>query len=168
MRCKDVHTRLLDYAEGNLSEEEREQVSRHLQECEACSKLYPDMKEAWQMAREENIPHQPFFYTRVRQRLEEERNRGVPASRPAFRTLLQPALFFLVLGLGIAIGIQLGKGVGPRGTITASNQQGDYLESYAQDQYWNGFQIESLEQEFFFTDSVDLSNSLNQQDNSYE
>lgn len=168
MKCKNVHTRLLDYSEGSLSHEEMEQVAWHLDSCEECRALLAKMQQAWKMAGEERIPYQPFFYTRVRQRMANQSRPAGSRVRYLARTAMQPALFFVVLGLGIAIGIQLGKGIGSQQTAQVKNQQNEYLEAYAENQFWNGFQLESLEQELFFADTVSITRSLNKQEDSHE
>lgn len=168
MKCKLVHTRLLNFSEGTLPQGEMEQVKRHLDQCESCRQLYHQIQASWKMAGEERIPYQPFFYTRVRQRMANQSQPAGSRVRHLARTAVQPALFFVVLGLGIAIGIQLGKGLGPQQTAQAETQQNNYLEAYAENQYWNGFQLESLEQEFFFADTASISPSLNKQNNDYE
>jgi len=168
MKCKTVHIRLLDYSEGALPKGEREQVSRHLDQCETCRQLYHKIQASWQSAREERIAYQPFFYTRVRQRMENQSHPGVSHVRQLVRATLQPVLFFVVLGLGITIGIQLGQGIGPQQTAQAEGQSNEYLEAYAENQYWNGFQLETLEQELFFADTDSISRSLNQQQDNYE
>lgn len=168
MKCKNVHTRLLDYSEGSLSKEEMEQVARHLDNCEDCRTLLAKMQQAWQMAGEPRIPYQPFFYTRVRQRMENQNQPAPSGLKRMARVALQPALFFVVLGLGITIGIQLGKGLGSQQTAAVQVQQNEYLEAYAENQYWNGFQLESLEQEMFFADSADLEGPTNKQPDNYE
>ena len=168
MKCKNVHTRLLDYSEGSLTSQEREQVARHLDHCEECRALLEKMQQAWQMAGEQRIPYQPFFYTRVRQRMENQSQPAPSGLRRMARVALQPALFFVVLGLGITIGIQLGKGLGSQQTAAVQNQQNEYLEAYAENQYWNGFQLESLEQEIFFADSAEVAGSINKQQENYE
>ena len=168
MKCKQVHTRLLDYLEGNLPPQEIKQVKDHLKVCQACSDLCQQMGESWQMVKADRIGYQPFLYTRIQQRLE---NRAVSRDHSWHRWVRlarQPVIFFLVLFLGIAIGIQLGKDLGGAGGMAVQNQQSDYLEAYADNQYWNGLKLESLEQEMFYPDTLDTSNSLNQQKNPYE
>jgi len=168
MKCNQVHIRMLDFSEGALSDGEMKQVKQHLDQCETCLQLYSQIQRSWEMVGEERIPYQPFFYTRVRQRMISQSRPGISRLKHLFRTAMQPALFFVVLGLGITIGIQLGKGIGPQQTAQLESQQNDYLEAYAENQYWNGFQLESLEQEIFFTDTAGISPNLNRQSNDYE
>lgn len=168
MKCKDVHIRLLDYSEKTLPKGEMEEVKRHLDRCGTCHQLYHQIQTSWEMAKEERIPYQPFFYTRVRQRMSNQNQPVRSHIRQLVRTAMYPALFFIVLGLGITIGIQLGKGIGPQQSAQVEDKQEDYLEAYAENQYLNGFQLESLEQELFFADTASISGSLNQQQDSYE
>ncbi len=170
MKCKEIHTRLIDYMDGELSRDEQERVQKHLQGCPDCREMYQEMAASWNQAREDRISYQPFYYTRLQAKMERQAERySQHALRRArtFRMLLQPALFFVVLGLGIFIGIQLGKGLGNTSTVAAQTQSPDYIEAYAEDQYWNGLKLEPIEQEYFAVDSAAVSDP-SQKTNRYE
>jgi predicted anti-sigma-YlaC factor YlaD len=165
MKCKQIHDKLLDYADGLLSDEETRQASDHLAGCSECSSLYGKIKEAWQLAKAEKIPHQPFFYTRVRQGLENRRDPESAGFKPLIRLALQPAMLFVVLALGIFIGIQLGKGIEHPRSLGLQNQPEDYIEAYAENQYLNGLKLEPLEEGYFMRDTSAMENSTMKPEN---
>jgi predicted anti-sigma-YlaC factor YlaD len=153
MKCKETQKMLMDYLDGVLPKEEMSRISRHLAECSECHALYEKIRESWSMAKADRLDSQPFFHTRVRQALENRRSSGSGEWRKLARQALQPALFFVVLGLGIFIGVQLGRGIDSPSLVGNQGQPPDYIEEYAENQYLDGMKLETLEQEMFLEDS---------------
>jgi len=153
MKCKNIHTKLISYIDGELPLREAEAVQEHLAHCSDCSTLYLSVKNAWNSASDERIPHQPFFYTRLKQRIENRQQKKLSFWNRVTHFALQPAMvYFVVLASGIFIGIQLGKGVsnGSQGLSDQTTQQEEnYIEAYAESQYLNGLKLETIEQELF-------------------
>ncbi len=147
MRCSEVHKQLFAYLEGELSEKQVIQIDHHLEVCASCRLVFENTREAWNDLREEEIPYQPFFYTRLKQRMENRKNRSVPNLARIGRAILQPAIYFVILGLGIYIGVQLGQGVEPQNETASTSEQTNYIENYARSQYLNGMELELVEQE---------------------
>ena len=143
----------MDYLDEALPGEEKSQVKKHLEGCPECRALYNRIRESWSLAQEDRIEPQPFFHTRVQQALENRKSTGVVEWKRLARQALQPALFFVVLGLGIFIGIQLGRGLEPSSLADNQVQSHDYIEEYAENQYLDGMKLETLEQEIFLEDS---------------
>jgi predicted anti-sigma-YlaC factor YlaD len=153
MKCNDIQIKLMDYLDEALPESEMRQVREHLQGCNECSALYHKIQESWSLAKKDRIEPQPFFHTRVQQALENRKSSGTLEWKQFARQALQPALFFVVLGLGIFIGIQLGRGIDTRSLAENQVQSQDYIEEYAENQYLDGMKLETLEQEMFLEDS---------------
>jgi predicted anti-sigma-YlaC factor YlaD len=147
MKCSETHKQLFLYLDGELSENEIRRIDNHLEECASCRSVYENTREAWNALREEEIPHQPFFYTRLKQRMENRKNRSVPDLNRIGRAILQPAIYFIILGLGIYIGVQLGQGIEPQDGTVSTTEQINYMENYAKSQYLNGMELERIEQE---------------------
>jgi len=149
MKCKKVHKKLIFYIDGELSPEMTQKIRDHLANCTECKKLYNKMSETWKGETSERIPYQPFFYTRVKEGLRNSREKNAFHSRRFGRLILQPAIYFIVLGLGIFIGIQLGQGVtsGSRMSNNEISSQQEFIEAYADSNYINGMQLETLEKE---------------------
>jgi predicted anti-sigma-YlaC factor YlaD len=149
MKCNKVHKNLIFYIDGELSSEMTQKVREHLSKCQECNKLYEKMNEAWKGETSESIPYQPFFYTRVKEGLRNRKEKKALDYRKYGRIILQPAIYFIVLGLGIFIGIQLGQGVtsGSRMSTNEISSQQEFIEAYADSNYINGMQLETLEKE---------------------
>lgn len=147
MKCSEVHKQLLLYIDGELSENQIKRIYEHLKVCSSCHSVYENTRKAWKALRNEEIPHQPFFYTRLKQRMEKRKSKSVPDFTRIGRAILQPAIYFIVLGLGIYIGVHLGQGLEPQNETVSSTEQINYIESYAKSHYLNGMELETVEQE---------------------
>lgn len=147
MKCSEVHKQLFQYLDGELSEYQIKQIEEHLKACASCRSIYENSREAWNDLQQEKIPHQPFFYTRLKQRMENRKTRSVPDFSSIGKAILQPAIYFVVLGLGIYIGVYLGQGLEAQNETASTTQEINYMEDYAKSQYLNGMELEILEQE---------------------
>jgi len=147
MKCSELHKQLFSYLEGELSENDVRCIDNHLEECASCRSVYNNTREAWDALREEEISYQPFFYTRLKQRMENRKNRTAPNLARIGRAILQPAIYFVILGLGIYIGVHLGQGFEPQDETVSTTEQINYIEDYAKSQYLNGMELEWVEQE---------------------
>lgn len=107
MKCRKCHDLLLTYVEGSLRGGELAKVEAHLAECPRCRGFALHLQEALVLAgREMVIEPSPYFYTRVKARLQEAR---YPERERITYRVLQPAFFSMLLLLAIFTGIQLGK-----------------------------------------------------------
>ncbi|MFP4619934.1 MAG: zf-HC2 domain-containing protein [Bacteroidales bacterium] len=147
MKCSEVYKQLFQYLDGELSEIQKKRIEEHLESCASCRSICENSREAWNAARIEEIPYQPFFYTRLKQKMENREGKSVPAFARIGKAILQPALYFIVLGLGIYIGVYLGQGAENQSETTSSIEQTNYIEGYAKSHYLNGMELETVEQE---------------------
>ena len=107
MKCRKCRDQLLSFLEGSLSGSELAKVEDHLAVCLRCRGFALHLKEALALVdREMVIEPSPYFYTRVKARLQEHKQ--PERERIAYR-ILQPAFFSMLLLLAIFTGIQLGK-----------------------------------------------------------
>jgi anti-sigma factor RsiW len=164
MKCNKVHKNLIFYIDDELSPEMTQKVRDHLAQCPECMKLYHKMSETWKSEASERISYQPFFYTRVKQGLRNSKEKNAIDLKKYGRLILQPAIYFIVLGLGIFIGIQLGQGVtsGSRMSNNEISSQQEFIEAYADSNYINGMQLETLEKEMIAQEEP------NKRQNNYE
>ncbi|MFO8235937.1 MAG: zf-HC2 domain-containing protein [Bacteroidales bacterium] len=145
MNCKTINNRLLDFIDNNLPENEMQAIRAHLDECDKCRSLYVKMQDAWQNVNEDKIPYQPFFYTRLKAKMEDRYNKSTRFQQLQ-KLILQPALYFVILGFGIFIGIQIGQGVDNTETeTTAYMNEMEYWEISDNNQQ-ELIQVDSLEQ----------------------
>ncbi|MGM0531373.1 MAG: zf-HC2 domain-containing protein [Bacteroidota bacterium] len=147
MKCSEVHKQLFQYLDGELSESQIKLIYDHLENCASCRSICENTKEAWNAVQNEEIPYQPFFYTRLKQKMENRKTKSVPGFTRIGRAILQPAIYFIVLGLGIYIGVHLGQGLQTQNETASATEQINYIESYAKSQYLNGMELEIVEQE---------------------
>ena len=108
MKCKAIHKKLIFFLENDLPENEREDIRLHLAECHECAAFAEDMRKTLNVIDRERKPEvNPFFYTRVKARLENQAVKD--AVTPLWARILQPAVFTLLLLAGIYTGIKIGQ-----------------------------------------------------------
>lgn len=111
MKCKNLHSKLIFYLEGDLPEKEMEQVRVHLNKCPDCAAFVSEMKQTLRVLEAEKAPEiNPFFYTRLKAKMETQNESfESKAGNPVLVRMLQPALFSLLLLAGIYSGIKMGQ-----------------------------------------------------------
>ncbi len=110
MKCKTIHRKLIFYSEGTLSAREMAEIEAHLSECDSCRALAAEMNNVMDIISLEKSPEvSPFFYTRVKARLESvSENERQTAGFPVWERVLQPVFFSVLLLAGIFAGIVIG------------------------------------------------------------
>lgn len=110
MKCKAIHKKLIFFLEGDLPEDEMQEIKEHLSRCPGCMMFAQEMKKTLAVMQLE-IPVQvtSYFYTRIKARMEEQdekqwKNAGFSILQKA----LQPVLFTVLLMAGIYTGIKIG------------------------------------------------------------
>ena len=95
MKCKTIHKNLIFYLEGELSANENAKIKLHLAECAECSAFAAELGKSLEILDSEKSPEvNPFFYTRVKARLESQSNKEkVPFWQPIMVKIVQPAFF---------------------------------------------------------------------------
>ena len=111
MQCKKLHKKLIFFLEGDLPGHEMKQVKQHLAECDECAAFASEMSKTLTVLQEEKLPEMnPFFYTRVKTRLESQAEKPAQFIRnPYVARVLQPAFFSLLLLAGIYTGFKIGQ-----------------------------------------------------------
>ena len=120
MKCKTLHKKLIFFLEGDLPENEANEMKAHLAKCESCAAFAEDMKKTLGIIQVEKSPEvNPFFYTRLKARMENEKvQEKQRVGFPIWEKVLQPAFFSLLLLAGIYTGIKIGQ---PADTGTGQN-----------------------------------------------
>ncbi len=113
MNCKTLHTKIIFFTEGSLPAREMEEIKIHLEDCSDCAAFANEMNKTLAIIESEKNPAlNPFFYTRVKARLENQSAEKMMVQRtPAFVRILQPAFFSILLLAGIYTGIRIGQPV---------------------------------------------------------
>lgn len=111
MKCKTLHKKLIFFLEGDFPENEVNEMKAHLAECDACAAFAEEMKKTLGVIQTEKSPEvNPFFYTRLKARMEnEEFQEKQRIGFPVWEKVLQPAFFSLLLLAGIYSGIKIGQ-----------------------------------------------------------
>lgn len=110
MKCKNIHRKLIFYFEGTLPANEKMEIDAHLSECNSCRRVAGEMGKILEIISLEKSPEvSPFFYTRVKARLESAlESEKQTVGFPVWERVLQPALFSVLLIAGIFAGIVIG------------------------------------------------------------
>ena len=110
MNCNDLHKKLIFFIEAELPKEEMQKIQLHLNNCEECSLFLEDMKKTLGIIETDKIQKaDPFFYTRLKARMENEIEPQTDFSKqPVLVRILQPALFTILLLAGIYGGYKIG------------------------------------------------------------
>jgi hypothetical protein len=111
MKCKTLHKKLFFFLEGDLPENEANEMRVHLAECESCAAFAGDMQKTLGIIQIEKSPDvNPFFYTRLKARMEnDEVQEKQRVGFPVWEKVLQPAFFSFLLLAGIYTGIKIGQ-----------------------------------------------------------
>ena len=108
MNCKFVEKNIAGYVEGRIPEEQRIKFDKHLRECGKCRKMVEEFSSAWSSLTS-SPPEEvsPYFWTRLKARIDEyEKKKSSSASPVRF---LEPAVYSLILVVGLFAGYSLGN-----------------------------------------------------------
>lgn len=131
MKCKTLHKKLIFFLEGDLPPTKMEEVQNHLDGCSSCAAFAQELKLTLGIIGIEKNPDvNPYFYTRLKAKLENRATQNSPAfGHMILAKILQPAFFSVLLILGIYSGIKIGTPASTKEyTITLmQNQKIPYL-----------------------------------------
>lgn len=124
MDCKIVHTKLIFFLGKELPVSEMELFQKHLDTCPECALFAREMKKTLSILGSDKVSTEnPFFFTRVKARMEAQQNESLKNSS-VFMRVLQPVAFSIILLLGIYGGFKLGQPANAgSGTITLEENQ---------------------------------------------
>jgi len=122
MKCKTVHKKLIFFLEKELSGAEMKVVQEHLDSCSDCRLFAEEMRKTLSILETEKTPEiNPFFYTRVKAKLEKAET--LAGRRPVLIRVLQPVAFSIILLLGIYGGIKFGASSAGTGKSYVAEQE---------------------------------------------
>lgn len=109
MNCKTIHKQLIFFVEKDLPISEMKAIQGHLDSCKECALFAEELQKTLGVIETEKVNEiNPFFYTRVKSRLENREN-STSLARPLVVRILQPVAFSIVLILSVYGGIKLGQ-----------------------------------------------------------
>ncbi len=138
MNCKKTQKNLIFYINNELEKELSEKIKKHTDNCKTCSKAYEELKATLSLTEKtERLKPNPFLYTRIKQKLEEQNNKKkIPGF--SINKILQPLIMSLLLILGISGGIKIGN-------MYETKQQKQNIISQTTEYYLNDFEQEKIE-----------------------
>ena len=140
MRCRDVNSRLNRYLDGELSDQERRAIERHVGTCAACHEALERLHGA--DAAVLQLPEPPDVPTGFAQRViaraarrREQRPLVAPfwqSFSPAMR-VAAAAMVMLGLGIGVLMGLDLVRGPATPSDVAAADLDAVYGFDYLSD-----------------------------------
>ena len=139
MNCNDLHKKLIFFLEAELPKKEMQEIQLHLNDCKECSLFLEDMKKTFGTIDTDKIQESnPFFYTRLKVRLENEAEPQIHFRRqPVLAKILQPVLFSVLLLAGIYGGYKIGG--------TETNYRSATFKTQEMIPYLNDMKSEAIE-----------------------
>lgn len=148
MNCKNFKKILPDYIDKKLSEKQIEEFENHIAYCSDCSILYQKLNNTFDLLKPKaEIAEHSFYFTRLKQKME---NRNSPKESIFIsffsKKLVQPAIYLASLIIAVYIGILIGSGSVTQNQYSElNNGNEDYIQTFAEYQYVNDFEIEPIE-----------------------
>jgi predicted anti-sigma-YlaC factor YlaD len=128
MKHNNIQHDLIFYIDNELSDERKFAVEKHLHECAECRAFLAFLRDGIQIIEKEKNPQvSNFFYTRLSGRLEEQPSFQI---QNQWLRLAQPALFSLLLFIGIYGGLKIGSNASLPNVSTTSTSSIQMLNDF--------------------------------------
>lgn len=116
---KHTHSqeKLLLFLDGNLPDEEMQQIRKHLSTCSVCAEQHDALAPVWQSeSKLEKVQPSPFLWTRLQARIKESEQTSVFMSdlKRTLHGITVPPFPALAVVVAIVVGIYLGTPREPR------------------------------------------------------
>ena len=156
MNCHKIQKILPDYIESDLKSKSAEEVFLHLGNCATCNKMHSQLLITIQQLKPKSeIAEQPFYYTRLKQRMENNRvKRSLPSLNPNLKKVLQPLVYAATIIIVVYVGVLIGSsssGISQYSGFELKDKE--YIEDFADYNYINDLEIEPIET-LFLTDTL--------------
>ena len=140
MKCKTINRKLILYFNNELSDSQKKEIKKHLENCEDCYKLYSELEMTFNLIeKKEVLKPNPFLYTRISQKLIDIKSqKSLSIFSPVYKKILQPVLLSFVLVIGLFLGVKLGS-------INEIEQKEQLFVSHTTEFYFNDLDQERLE-----------------------
>ena len=133
MNCNKIHKILPEYAEGKLNEKHSEEVCAHLNQCVKCKDIYKQLLTTLdQLKPKADIPEHPFYYTRLKQRMENSKTiPSMPFISFNFKKIMQPVIYMTTIILAVYVGILIGSGSSGLTQYSEVESRKEFIEDFA-------------------------------------
>lgn len=163
MNCKDVKYKMVEYLNGELSSDKSIQFKDHLKMCPECNLVFEKtLNTLGELKPSERIPEQPFYFTRLKQRMENKNEQQESIIHQVLtRKLIQPLVYLASIIIAVYIGILIGSGTTNTTQYSETTQKDtSFVNTYAKYQYVNEIEIESVEKSFLSDNVEEKTNSI--------
>jgi hypothetical protein len=136
MNCKQVENNLLFFIDNELSIEMTNSFELHIAECKHCKQLYDNVKASLQIINtEKTLDDDFYFYTRLKQRMENKKNNsGIVNFLP--KSVLQPIAIVCLLVIGVFAGVNIGNKYNANNySLSDEETRVSLLNSYSEETY---------------------------------
>jgi anti-sigma factor RsiW len=139
MNCYQFRKKLAPYQDGELSVEDREQVSAHLSICPSCGQIYAEMENAWKsLDIIRDVQPSPIFYQNLYRRIHAASDKRKWRFPSLWQLFPPPAATFALLLIGLSLGVFLGNSIVTEGQ-GPMNHQNIYTEASVRVDYFKAF-----------------------------
>lgn len=144
MKCNIVNKNLIAYLEDALDSSKRQKIEEHLSSCKRCIVIFEQVKNTYALLDEkEEAAVNPFFFTRLEQKIENIERGNIPFYRTIYFRLLKPALLTLLVLLSIISGVLIGSQFTNQASAISSYES--ELDYYMESVYFQGVANEPIE-----------------------
>ncbi len=129
MKCKEAHKQFLFLAEGNINETKKSETEKHISECEACSTLYKNIQETFNVINDEKVSEiNPFFFTRIEQRMKNKVTPKKVTFVPKLKKVIEPLMLAAVIAIGLFFGVLIGSNNQPE--VEMANVEDEFAKEF--------------------------------------
>jgi len=154
MNCKDFKQNLPIYLDGELDSDKMKELDIHRDSCAECLLLYQKVSSSLLLLKaKKEIEEQPFYYTRLKQKMLNQQEKKSFLHNLLFKKSLQLTAYFTSIVIAVFIGIIIGSGSDKVKYSDINYNSKDYLKSYMEYQYLNDFERENKDN-ILLTDTI--------------
>jgi len=144
MNCKQIKNKIIPYIDSELSENETHSFDSHINNCVSCSALFENISKTMNsFENNNNLPDDFYFYTRLKQKIENKYN----YQTPVYKKILQTAVMSCLLLIGGYMGIYIGNQY-KANNYTAEENRAQQIRNYAEENYLTEMNTDKFESLF--------------------
>jgi len=128
MNCKEIENSIWEYVEGLLDEGSAKAVASHLENCEQCASLEKGIRASMLLIdNSRKTEADPFFFTRLEARMEQETEITMPKKSYAIRYAMAASIAFIGIIGGSIFGSYSAERLSTGFANTTNIEQNDEL-----------------------------------------
>lgn len=157
MNCKEFKKLLPYYFDKKLSKMQTDDFKHHINSCIGCSNIYKKFNNTLDLLKPKaEVDEQAFYFTRLKQQMENKKSPKESVFLNLLsKKLVQPTIYLTSLVLAVYIGILIGSGSATQNQFSElNNDNKDYIQTFAEYQYINDYDIEPIENLFLADNNI--------------